>query len=191
MKQHLLDKHRHINVDFGDWYEGVETSFRENMSALGIAVEKIYFSGFCSQGDGACFEGALVDPVLYLDKHHPGEFPLTRKVITDWGGGFSVGCKHIGRYYHAGCTEFTVCSDSVLALWDTPSDLQEAVAERLDQELSNELDKLESAMKDTWRGYMQELYSALEQEYDWLTSDEEVWEAIVANELDEEEHDET
>jgi hypothetical protein len=40
-----------------EWYDCVESDFKEIGKILGIDVTKIFFTGFSSQGDGACFEG--------------------------------------------------------------------------------------------------------------------------------------
>jgi len=40
------------------WSEGVLDDAKEVGTILGIDIDNIYWSGFCSQVDGACFEGA-------------------------------------------------------------------------------------------------------------------------------------
>jgi hypothetical protein len=47
----------------------------------------------------------------------------------------------------------------------------------------------ESTFKDTFKDHMRSLYRKLEQEYDYLTTDEAVRETIVANDLQEESDD--
>jgi hypothetical protein len=47
----------------------------------------------------------------------------------------------------------------------------------------------ESTFKDTFKDHMRTLYRKLEQEYDYLTTDEAVRETIVANDLQEESDD--
>jgi hypothetical protein len=42
---------------------------------------------------------------------------------------------------------------------------------------------LELDCEEILKGYMQELYSRLRKEYEYLTSKEAIWETIVANEL--------
>jgi hypothetical protein len=49
--------------------------------------------------------------------------------------------------------------------------------------LDSEYAQLELDCEDIVKGYMQELYSRLQKEYEYLTSEEVVWESIVANEL--------
>ena len=53
----LLEKYRYINVEFDKWWDCVESDFKEDMLLVGIDVDRIFFSGFSSQGDGACFVG--------------------------------------------------------------------------------------------------------------------------------------
>jgi hypothetical protein len=47
-------------------------------------------------------------------------------------------------------------------------------------------DKLEEDVQEAFRDHMRDLYKRLEEEYDYLTSYEVVWESIRANGLDEE-----
>ena len=51
-------------------------------------------------------------------------------------------------------------------------------------------DRLLNDLKDTFRSHMQDLYKRLEGEYEHLTSDEVVWEAIISNDLDKDEENE-
>jgi len=94
----LIEKHRQINVECMDWWECVYENFKERMAKVGIEVDKIYFSGFWSQGDGACFEGTI-NPLRFFRKHFPTEYPTIRLVLRH-GGTARVSCKHSGHYYH-------------------------------------------------------------------------------------------
>ena len=40
-----------------DWWDSVYEDTKEIGKLMGIDIEEIYFSGFWSQGDGACFVG--------------------------------------------------------------------------------------------------------------------------------------
>ena len=76
VSERTIDKYRHINVDGIDWWEYIENEFIESMELVGIDVSKIYFSGFWSQGDGACFDGRIGNTKLFLDKHFtPTDYP--------------------------------------------------------------------------------------------------------------------
>ena len=65
-KEKLIDKHRDVNVDY-EWWDYTHENFKEQMKEIGVHVEKIYFSGFYSQGDGACFDGRVADWPKFLE----------------------------------------------------------------------------------------------------------------------------
>ena len=186
-RERLLEEHRYINVEYDHWWDCIESDFREDMKKVGINVNRIYFSGFWSQGDGACFEGTFDNVRTYLDHHHKDQYPMIRKLL-DHGGGVYAECKHSGHYYHENCTAISVeASERFYYLIECPTEFHEQIADQWDKLLDDELSAFEEAVTEQWRTYMQDLYCKLEAEYDYLTSDEAVWEAIEANELDEEE----
>lgn len=45
------------NDDFRYYADGVIDDAKEIGKLMGIQIERVYYSGFCSQGDGACFVG--------------------------------------------------------------------------------------------------------------------------------------
>lgn len=184
-RDELLERFRNINVDYTDWFECCFSDFREDMKAKGIHVGSIYFSGFWSQGDGACFEGNLIgDGQAYLDVHHADQFPMIRKLL-EADGSVTVQCVHTGRYCHEYCTEFTFDNDRFHHVMDAVDEFREATLEAWDRQLEKEMQEFEEATTEQWRVYMREIYRRLEKEHDYLTSDEAVWEAIEANDLDE------
>jgi len=185
-RESLLETHRYINVEYFDWWDCIESGFREDMKKVGIDVARIYFSGFWSQGDGACFAGRLDNALTYLDHHHKGQFPMIRKLL-EHSGWVGVECTHQGHYCHENCTAFWVDSDTLTGMLPQPTEFHEAVVEQWQDQLEAETEELEAAVIEQWRTYMQDLYRRLEAEYDYLVSDEAVWDAIEANELDEDE----
>lgn len=119
----------------------------------------IFFSGFSSQGDGACYEGTysyakgaakkirkeapkdtdlheIADALQSIQHHH--RYQLTAKMV------------HRGHYYHSGCMYIDVDGD----------------AEELEQPL---------------RDFADWIYRQLETEHDYQMSDESVDENIRAN----------
>lgn len=64
-QQRALDKARYRDVEWGDWWDTAYEDAARMASLLGIEIDQrgehgglaIYFSGFCSQGDGASFAG--------------------------------------------------------------------------------------------------------------------------------------
>jgi hypothetical protein len=178
----LIEKHRDINIHH-DWWDCTYADFAEDMKVVGIHVDSVYFSGFWSQGDGACFVGSLDNALTYLDHHHQDQFPMVRKLL-ELGGGVYVRCRHSGRHWHQYCTEFSTEADPFHNCVESRSELQDAVVEQWQDLLDKEMSDFEEAVIDQWRTYMADLYHRLEEEYDHLTSDDAVWESIVANELD-------
>lgn len=56
-KETALDKDDYDRFVFSDWYEYVFEKATAIGNAMGFEMRDIYFSGFWSQGDGACFTG--------------------------------------------------------------------------------------------------------------------------------------
>lgn len=54
-KKRAIENNRYINVEH-DWWEYVYDDTIQIGKILGLKIERIFFSGFWSQGDGACFE---------------------------------------------------------------------------------------------------------------------------------------
>ena len=185
-RERLIERHRYINVDHDQWYDCVYEMFRQDMGEVGVDVSRMYFSGFWSQGDGACFEGAFGNLRTYLDHHHKDQYPMIRKLLEHDGYVYTE-CRHSGHYYHENCTEFWVDADTFYRLVECPTEFHEQIVDQWDKQLEYEIDDFERDVTEQWRSYMQDLYRKLEEEYDYLTSDEAVWEAIEANELDEDE----
>ena len=189
-RERLLETHRYINVDHDDWWDGVYDQFREDMAAVGIDVWNMYFSGFASQGDGACFTGCIGNTELYLNHHHQGQYPMIRKLMEN-DGELYANCNREGRYYHENATRFWVDADTLTGMMSQPTEFHEQIVEQWQEQLDEELSAFEAEMTEQWRSYMQDLYRRLRAEYDYLTSDEAVWEAIEANELEDDYEDET
>lgn len=183
ISESMIKKYRHYNVEHIEWWDATYEYFKEQMAQCGIDVDRMFFSGFWSQGDGACFEGRIDDMQLFLDTHFkPREYTAIRKLM-EHGGTIYCKVEHSGHYYHENCTCFKIGGDSFSNCLDTPTTTHEQVVEALDSVLANEMIDFEEASVAIFKGYMKKLYRDLEKEYDYLTSDAAVKEAIVANEL--------
>ncbi len=141
---------------------------------LGITVDKIYYSGFSSQGDGACFEGswsASEVRVAALKQHAPKDAELHRiadefERIAKLYAGSSFTVKHRGHYYHENCTSFEV-----------------RIADGDDNEIyENPAQEEEAALIEAAKDFMRWIYKSLEKECDYVNSDEQIEESIKANE---------
>jgi hypothetical protein len=197
MNQELIDKHREINVDSDWWYEGVYEWFEERCHEVGVNIlstnrhtgngkskvdKDITWSGFWSQGDGAAFSGSVV----VLEKavvDFANRYPITYKYVVDLNGYFKYWWK-IGS--HNNITLGDLDTEDIAYYVDD----EHPFAEVWQEELNKELELLEPELSDLADDLCKVLYDALRDEYDALTTDEAVWETIVANELDKEIDDE-
>lgn len=145
----------------------------------------VYWSGFSSQGDGACFEGRWaaynVKPGK-LKEHAPQDEKL-HKIAEVFehiaraypSAGFSV--RHSGHYYHKHSTTFDCEAGE-------PTDELTAavVAALLGHHLNRSDNFVEEELIEAARDFMQWIYDRLEAEYEYQSSDEQVDETIRANE---------
>ena len=184
--EEVIEKYREINV-YDDWWNNVYEQFHERMSKVGIHVDDIAFSGVWSQGDGACFAGGVHDIGVFMEAHElTSSYPMTAKLVneTDSAVNISSSFSH-GLYCHEHTADINLevdrFKDWIADAYN--SELQEAVVDALDAELESEYEGLLTDCAEIFRDYMRELYKELENEYDYLTSDEAVMEAIVANDL--------
>ena len=177
-REQLMEKHRYINVD-DDWCEPIKEAFIEDMERLGIYASSIYFSGFSSQGDGACFTGFLVNSRAYMEHHHKGQYPMIHKLL-EHDGEVYVRCDANGRYCNEYSTSFWVDADTLTGMLPQPTKFHETIVEQWQEHLREELYRFEDDLIEQWRTYMRDLYRKLEAEYNYLISDEAVWETIVA-----------
>lgn len=60
VQKKVIEKNRHINVEH-EWYDFIFDNFIIEAKKYGFIVtsKDIHFSGFYSQGDGACFDGEI------------------------------------------------------------------------------------------------------------------------------------
>lgn len=182
----ILDKHREWNVYEG-WHDCVYDDFKGEMSAIGIDVDDIYFSGFSSQGDGACFEGRIDDWGKFLES-----IGYTCPALIGLAGNsWSFYVQHRGRYYHENCTSFS--ADMV-----SPDDYSESEMDEFvyahspyNTDIQNaafvailkgyDFAKLEDEFIEEFKRHMRALYNQLEAEYDHLTTDEAILDSLECN----------
>ena len=176
-REHIVDD---------DWFEFVYEDFETICAILGVRLKtrsvplmnggtrsksQVFFSGFWSQGDGACFEAVYSyekSARRRLIEHAPED--TTLHAIADALQSIQrrnfyhlrADIRHRGHYYHAYSMEITVERDSP-TYQNMTADAEETIIE---------------AMRDlaSW------LYRQLEREYEHQTSDATVDEGIIANE---------
>jgi hypothetical protein len=159
-------------IDY-DWYQFVYDDTKIIGGLLGMEIDKIYFSGFSSQGDGACFEGSYQYKkgcVKAIKEYAPQDMEL-HKIAEDlqaiqrknfyrlWAN-----VQHSGHYYHAYCTDIQVGSDN--------------------ESMGGANDEAYDCIKELLRDFMNWIYSQLEKEYEYLTSEEQFIEMSDANDYE-------
>lgn len=168
-----------------EWYDAVYEDFQRIAEILGLDLKtrpvrlmggstrqepRIWFRGFWSQGDGACFETRYSyrkAAPRRIREYAPQDTELHR--IADAFHTIQrrnfyqlrAEATHRGHYYHEYCMAISVERDSP-AWQDMTDDAEETVIEAL-------------------RDFARWLYRQLEREYDYLSSDEAVDETIIAN----------
>jgi hypothetical protein len=169
-----------------DW-EHVLDDAKECLKLAGFTVDNIYFSGFSSQGDGACFEGSWrasdTKPVKAMKQHAPKDKTLhaiaaEMRAIAKLRPNASMSVKQRGHYNHEGCTEFSVTSDG--PEWEDDVARSNAEWDELRARDTAIGDRIEEASKDAMRW----IYRRLEAEYEYQNSNEVVDENIEANEYE-------
>ena len=120
----------------------------------GIAIDEVYFSGFWSQGDGACFSGSfepMSDALQKVKLHAPMDAEL-HDIVSDIAAlDMGATITHSGHYMHSGCMDI-----------DTDSELD----------------------YQPLRWFADWVYGRLRDTYDYCTSDEYISESIRANGLE-------
>ena len=175
----LLNEYRYVNTCDPYWSDSVGECFGEDMRKIGVHYGRMYYSGFSSQGDGACFAGNIDDWEKFLAAVGRPELIGQSKhldLVFKW--------THSGRY----CHEHSINFDEN-ALWiDNPfsdqTDLLRYIAWQNTQPNGGPFHALADDFRKFLRSKMRELYHRLEEEYDYLTSDETVIDYITDNHED-------
>lgn len=178
------DWYRRNAID-DDWHEFRFADFVTVCEILGVslstksvrlmgggsrAAPKIYFSGFSSQGDGACYEGGyrfVRDGVGRIRSYAPQDADLhaiaTRLLDVQRRNFYRIRAeiRHAGGYCHEYSMQIAVHRENA-----TGQDMSVA-----DEEI----------VIDALRDLARWLYRQLEAEYDFITADQQVDEAIRAN----------
>jgi len=176
-QQLVIDASRYFRVEDADWYEYLFDDFEEVCKCLGVeiaegrhSVRAIRFSGFCSQGDGASFEGqyryrkgwrkalkayAPVDEKLesigedLQEAQRQSRYNIDARVTVS------------GRYSNSGCMRVDA------ELWDEERPVGDET-----------LNQGEESIKEALRRLADWLYSRLNDEHDYLTGDEYIRESL-------------
>jgi hypothetical protein len=148
-----------------DWFDFVYEDVKTIASIMGIEIDNIYFKGFCSQGDGACFDGRY--------KYKKGALKEIKKYAPDTTlHNLCQRLQDLQKPYFYEITANTSCNDRYMRTegdYDINGrffDIPDVVIDGMDQIFSEFAD---------W------IYTQLETEYDYITSDESLLENAEAS----------
>lgn len=176
-KQQVIDNYREYGFD--EWWDAVYEDAVRVGNILGIEFDSkrhhnpaIYFSGFSSQGDGACFEGSYryaKGAVKAIRAYAPQDEELHRiaaelqKVQSRNFYRLRAYTNHRGHYYHAYCMSVQVEDDS---------------------HTYRHLGSAEEDITQLLRDFADWIYRQLEKEYDYLNSEKAISELLEGNEYE-------
>jgi hypothetical protein len=198
-KDHARDKARYQDV-YDDWWDSVYDDAVTCASLLGIEIgtrsfktmgggtgsePQIHFSGFSSQGDGACYEGSYryVPEAVKQIKAHAGQDKELHRIaealtalqvalkLTHNGSGTATATISSGssNYCHSNTMEFDVSVDG-----DDSDDCYGPEWPAVEEQLCRLL-----------RDFADWIYRQLEAEHDYLTSDEHIDQYLAELRFDE------
>ena len=185
-KARALNDSRQVHIDY-DWWDDVCTDATHMAELLGVEIEprtsddespKIYFSGFCSQGDGACFSGTYrpkADAIAAVAETNDVELASLAQRLTVVAvtlaltqvEGWSATITTHGHYSHPGTMNVDIEVETEEDCPDAVNDLIQAAEE-----------EIQSCM----RSFADWIYAQLETEYEHLTSDETITETLISDE---------
>jgi hypothetical protein len=156
------------------WDDFVLEDAKEIGKLLGIEIDHIYYRGFWSQGDGACFVGTYSyrpGSVQAVKEYAPQDKTLHRiakglsKLQRSHFYKLTAPVKHSGHYYHEYCTLVNVYDERDNSDWCVAAETADALTDLL-------------------RDFMRWIYRALESAYDDEVSEEQVAESLRMNEYE-------
>lgn len=177
LKEKVLAKHRDFNVEFGDWHDYILDDWKEKLESYGFVSPEIQYTGFFCQGDGASFTCYRVDIPLFL-KNFSDEIDLTekqKKLLLALIREYDVFGFEVKRRNHHHCHENTVFVASEDCLYNFNG------YDRLQDFLENAMKTLDDVISEKVIEFSRKIYRELEKEYDYLTSDDAVFEGLRCN----------
>lgn len=180
LKEKVFENYRDFNVDFPDWDDFVLENWKNKLESYGFFSPEINYRGFGSQGDGASFTCYDVDILVFVEKFRD-DIDLTenqKKLLLALAKKYYIFEFEVKRmpslYYH----ENTVFVERVDWLHDFIK------YKRLYTFLESSAVKIKNAIAKKVVNLSCEIYSEIENEYEYLKSEESVFESLRLNEYE-------
>ena len=167
-KEKAIEANRDINTNY-DWWDNVYYDATTVAASFGLEIDRIFFSGFWSRGDGARFvgtyrykKGALAAVKAYapLDTELHGIVERLQAAQSRRFYGLVATADTSGRYEHSGCMSVDV--------------------DIYDPDRFGAVDgQSERDIRDNLRWFADWIYTQLEAGYQYRTSDDAVTESLI------------
>jgi hypothetical protein len=183
-QQKILDKHRDIETDHR-WWTSIYDQFIMDVNEYGYMVDEthgkdtrhcIWWSGFSSQGDGACFDGRVWNwSVAFKD------WPILTEYCKDASVDKWVRWNSKGNYSHEHSLVFDWDIDNSNVYDEKTDRLRWLAMDDMITQATAEWEKFTAHTETQVKELCRDLYIKLEEEYHWLTDDEQVLGCLIAN----------
>ena len=160
-----------------DWWDSVEEMFKEDMEKFGLMIKRIYFNLSYCQGDYASFEGHIHIAEWMRALGYADEYPALILALDDYG----CMCKVNDR------NDRPIVDTDSLCLVGTYTTPQGIFADLHPQAWVNLVEEQADAnpwdvLIDDWmRDRARQLYRTLQEEYEYLSSEDSFVEHCDAN----------
>ena len=169
-----------------EWWEGTYEMAIEDGKEKGFYIDKIFFSGFSSQGDGASWIGQ-VDVRQWLEENLPDSIGLSAWCQLIQEGVVSMHCKveaNNAHYCHESTMQFGEVIDDTDVFEDDYTMQKESIFKGMEIqhlfdiiETDNECpikstEGIEQAIVESGKQYAKDIYQRLREEYEYLCSEE-------------------
>lgn len=213
LSQTAKDKARHHYIEnfTYDWWDSVYEMAKEDGLEKGFRIDDIYFSGFWSQGDGASWIGQ-VDICAWLRAHAPDTIGVDALIALIHGGYIekhirvTTGGSHYSHentmsvgevemesglsdpdedYWIVQLSPFTHEGHGapILKGMDYANIVTLNTSDEANPYKVTNIYKLEEDIEESAKDYARHIYKQLQEEYEYLTSDEAIAEFYEANDF--------
>lgn len=168
-----------------EWWDSVYEMIKENGYELGFCIDDIRFSGFWSQGDGASWTGQ-VDVRQWLEKHGPDSIGVSAwcALIQEDVISKHIGVTQSGNYSHESTMRFDGVADDTDSFPDEYKIAQNSIlkgmtiANLFDIIVTDDtcpyknVEDITTAIAISAKDYARKIYKQLQEEYEYLCSEE-------------------
>jgi hypothetical protein len=181
-KRKVIEANRHINIDH-PWYEDYIEEVKKRMDVCGFDIDEVFFSGFCSQGDGASWIGSIniVKWIEDVSKNLSSPpFATITDFLSDEPDCSTTVTRFIRHYSHENTMSFD--HELLTLIDDHQTEFGESIT--FGQSFSDDVDRLLKEIECSAKECAKSIYRSLEKIYDELISDKNVSAAVEINEYE-------